>query len=179
MRTIRIVNGVFGHRPEGSKYIEPKQAGDPPFSVDDKQAARLVALKVAVYVDEEKNLPFTEVATTNNEDIGTGTVDNIAEDDKLPQGEIEPLDGGQPQNVTEPDDELLLEEADLPERPVYNADMKAVELREIMDEYQLPFKVGMSKVDMVAALDDFFADEVEDDESADDMPDLGAEDPVV
>lgn len=156
MRTIKIINGVFGYRPEGSRYIEPKQAGDPPFSVDDKQAARLVALKVAVYVDEDNILPNTGVATANNEQEDIEAVDNITEEKESLQGEI----------MT-------------PERPVYSTDMKVAELREVMDEYQLPFKVGMSKADMVAALDNYFADEVENEEGADEMPDLGVEDPIV
>lgn len=156
MRTIKIISGVFGHRPEGSKYIEPKKAGDPPFTVDDEQAARLVGLKVAAYVDEDNILPDTGVATAINE------VEDIAEVD----------------NITE-EEEALQEEITMHERPVYNATMKANELKEIMNEYQLPFKVGMSKADMVAALDNYFADEVDDEEGADEMPDLGVEDPVV
>lgn len=156
MRTIKIISGVFGHRPEGSKYIEPKKAGDPPFTVDDEQAARLVRLKVAAYVDEDNILPDTGVATAINE------VEDIAEVD----------------NITE-EGEALQEEITMHERPEYNTAMKANELKEIMSEYQLPFKVGMSKADMVAALDDYFADEVDDEEGADEMPDLDVEDPVV
>lgn len=174
MRTVKIVSGVFGHRPEGSKYIEPKKAGDPPFLVADELAARLVAIKVAVYVNEDNISLDTGVATAIKETVDAKAVDNITEDNELLQSEIEPLDDEQPQADNEPPQEV-----DLPERPAYTADMKAAELREIMDEYQLPFKVGMSKVDMVAALDDFFADEVEDDESADELPEIGAEDPIV
>jgi len=54
--------------------------------------------------------------------------------------------------------------------------MKVAELREIMDDCQLQYKVGMSKADMVAALDAYFEDEAEDEDSP---PDLGAEDPIV
>lgn len=62
--------------------------------------------------------------------------------------------------------------------PEYSADMKAAELREIMENCGLQYKVGMSKADMVAALDAYFGDEVED-EDEDTPPDLGAEDPIV
>ena len=156
MRTIKIVNGVYGYRPAGSKYIEPKRAGDPPFTVDDEKAARLVSLKVAVYVDTDNYLPDTGVATANTDKENTNAVDNIPEEETPPTGDIT-----------------------TPEKPVYNTDMKAAELREIMEECQLPFKVGMSKVDMVAALDEYFGDEAEEPEDADELPDIGAEDPVV
>lgn len=59
--------------------------------------------------------------------------------------------------------------------PEYNTDMKAAELREIMEGCKIPYKVGMSKADMVSALDAYFEDEAEDDAP----PDLGAEDPIV
>ena len=60
------------------------------------------------------------------------------------------------------------------ETPSYNVDMKSTELREIMDDCGIPFKVGMSKADMVAALDDYFGEESDEEEP----PDLGAEDPI-
>ena len=39
--------------------------------------------------------------------------------------------------------------------------MKASELRDLGKQYGLTFKVGMSKAEMIAALDDFFAVESE------------------
>lgn len=156
MRTIKIISGVYGHRPAGSKYVEPKRAGDPPFAVDDAKAARLVSLKVAEYVDTNNYLPDTGVATADTGKEITNAVDNIPDDMKPPTGEIK-----------------------TPEKPVYNTDMKAAELREIMEECQLPFKVGMSKADMVAVLDDYFGDEAEEPEDTDELPDIGAEDPII
>lgn len=61
-------------------------------------------------------------------------------------------------------------------KPEYDTNMKAAELREIMEECQLSFKVGMSKADMVAVLDAYFDDEEEYDE--DELPDISAEDPI-
>ena len=52
-------------------------------------------------------------------------------------------------------------------RKLVCTDMKAAELREIMEECQLPFKVRMSKADMVAVLDDYFIDEAEEPEDTD------------
>lgn len=48
--------------------------------------------------------------------------------------------------------------------PEYSIDMKADELRKIGKLCGLTFKVGMSKADMVAALDAFFADHIEDED---------------
>lgn len=81
-------------------------------------------------------------------------------------------------------------------KPSYNSKMKADELKALLKKYELPFKVGMSKDIMVAALDEFFGKEDEDtgddsndnatgdDESGDEVddgeapPSLSAEDPV-
>lgn len=53
MKLIRIINGTYGHRPEGSRYILPVKAGDPPIRVADDKAERLVENKIAEYVDEK------------------------------------------------------------------------------------------------------------------------------
>lgn len=135
MKTIKIISGIYGYRPAGSKVIEPKRAGDPAFQVEDAEAARLVSLKVAAYVDENSS---------------------SKSETEAPKG-----------------------------IPSYNADMKSTELREIMSDYGIPYKVGMSKADMVAALDEYFKEESgedsdggsEGDEEA--PPDLGAEEPVL
>lgn len=42
--------------------------------------------------------------------------------------------------------------------PNYNANMKAAELQAIMDANGLEYKAGMTKAEMVAALDDYFDD---------------------
>lgn len=48
--------------------------------------------------------------------------------------------------------------------PEYSIDMKADELRKIGKLCGLTFKVGMSKADMVAALDAFFAEHIDDED---------------
>jgi hypothetical protein len=58
------------------------------------------------------------------------------------------------------------------EIPEYSVDSKADELREIGKAYGLHFKVGMTKADMVSALDAFFAEKIdEDDADADEAED--------
>jgi hypothetical protein len=63
------------------------------------------------------------------------------------------------------------------EPTAYNVGMKATQLRDLMGEYGIPFKVGMSKADMVKALDAFFEeDPVED---GGEPPSFEAEMPVL
>ena len=50
MKQIKIINGTYGFRTE-PHVVEPKTADDAPFLVEDAEAARLVALKVAAIVD--------------------------------------------------------------------------------------------------------------------------------
>lgn len=67
--------------------------------------------------------------------------------------------------------------------PAYSIDMKADSLRSLMKQHNIPCRVGMSKAEMVAALDAVFSPAVEGDEEitgdGEPLPDLGAEGPVV
>ena len=163
MKTIKIISGIYGYRPAGSKVIEPKRAGDPAFQVEDAEAARLVSLKVAAYVDVANEFIPTGVATAPEQFKDNKPSDNITDENSSSKSETEALKG----------------------IPSYNADMKSTELREIMSDYGISYKVGMSKADMVAALDEYFKEESgedsdegsEGDEEA--PPDLGAEEPVL
>jgi len=53
MAIVKIINGTYGYRPEGSNYVIPVAAGDPPISVDDEEAKRLIGLGVAASVESE------------------------------------------------------------------------------------------------------------------------------
>ena len=50
------------------------------------------------------------------------------------------------------------------EYPLYNADMKADQLKEIGKQFGLTFKVGMKKTEMVAALDKHFGKNADDED---------------
>lgn len=135
---------------------------DGPQTFSEEYEARLVSEGVAKYVEDNlfnrvhKEPPSEratgEVATAVGDDNGQVTSDN------LPDNETGSNDAGDAQGI-----------------PEYSTDMKVTELREILEECQIPFKVGMSKADMVAALDAYFEDEADDDTP----PALGAEDPIV
>lgn len=115
-----------------------KRPGDKPFSLSPAEEARLVDRKVAVYVNE----PTTE-----------------------PEDEYTPDDAPIGFDETPPED---FDEDDLPDGvigiPEYSVDMKATELREIGKLCGLTFKVGMTKEEMVAALDKHIEENMVDDE---------------
>lgn len=176
MRLIKIINSIYGHRPAGSKYIQPKRAGDPPFEVEDDKAESLVAKGVAVYVDAEP------VATPSNKEDDPETGDDIPEDDNSTGGEenadadkAESQDGKEDPNDSEVEDDKAdgsdTEDPDSIEKPEYSMDTKFDDLRELLKKCELPYKVGMTKADIVAALDEFFDGE--------EPPELDAEDPVL
>lgn len=142
MKTIRIISGVYGHRPKGAKFVHQKRAGDI-IEVESDKAERLVALKVAEYVNQADFIATDEVATGESEENKSLTTNNPLDDEDTPDEDLQ-----------------------LFERPHYNAEMKIDELRKIMDEYGLVFRVGMSKEDIVENLDAYF------DNLEDELPDI-------
>lgn len=128
---IKIICGVYG----GVDGM--KRPGDKPFSLSPAEEARLVARKVAVYVNE----PTTEAPQDEDfhEDAPIGFDETPPEDlDELPEGVI-----------------------GIPE---YSVDMKVDQLREIGKLCGLTFKVGMSKQEMVDALDKHIEENMVDDD---------------
>ncbi len=142
---IKIIRGTYG-RKVGNRVV-PMTKDSAPFELAPEQEARLVAQKVAAYVDG------APAAKTDNAKGGA----------QLPDGV-----GGVPE---------------------YSVETSAKELREIGKSLGLNFKVGMSKAEMVAALDKHIeensvdgydledADEGED--TNEDAPDFNAADAVV
>ncbi|MEN6437026.1 MAG: hypothetical protein ABFD97_00415 [Syntrophobacter sp.] len=152
MKVIKIINGTYGHRPAGSRGIEPKQACDAPFEIEDDKAERLVSRGIAVYVGEP-TAPIVIAETEDAKGVATGQESSTA-----------PPPGG---NTSDTENAPKAQ---------YSIDMKAVELREILEQCGLVYKVGMTKAAMVAALDEYFEEEADDDEQP---PALGAAEPVI
>ncbi len=179
MKIIKIINTVYGHRPAGSKYIQPKRAGDPPFEVEDGEAERLVSMGVAVYVDAEP------VATPVSGDEGQGTGEDVPKGEngtggqENAEGAGDP-DGSEDSGDTEVEDGeadgLDDEDSDSEEKPEYSLDMKFDDLRDLMKTCGLTYKVGMTKVDIVKMLDEYYGNGAEDNEA---LPDFNAEGPVL
>ncbi len=110
--------------------------------VDDAEAERIVSLGVAEYFD-------SVVATPPADEFEENSGDNT------PNGENGSNDAENGDSET----------------PAYSVDMKADELRAIGKQFDITFKVGTTKEDMVKALDEYFAD-------GEDAPELTAGAPV-
>jgi len=110
------------------------------FEADEKTEKRLVSLGVAEFVN-------TGIATPVICEEEDETSENKLDEEKPTESEIEGY-------------------ADTPE---YSVDSSVSVLRKIAKENGITFKVGMTKEEMVNALDEFFND----------APDLGVEEPIV
>ena len=62
MKRIRIVSGAYGHKPPGARLIDTKTRASEPFDIDAAEAARLVGLGVAAYVDAPPDAEETTLA---------------------------------------------------------------------------------------------------------------------
>ena len=130
-----------------------KRPGNGPFSLPEKEEERLVKRGVAVYVNAVAPVPAS-IPDENEADDPTG-LNEMPEE--LPEGV-----GGIPE---------------------YSVDSSLSDLRAIGKMCGLTFKVGMSKADIVAALDKHIEEnsvdgyDIEDD--GEDAPDFNAADSVV
>lgn len=113
MRKVKILCGAYGCKAGPGKPVKPVRMGGT-VELPEKEAARLVGLRVAAYAD-------------------AGPTESVA-----------------------PAREGL---------PVYSADMRAEELRELLSAVGLNH-AGKTKAEMVAALDDHYADAPFPDEEA-------------
>ena len=67
MTIVKIISGTYGYQPQGSNYIVPVAAGDPPISVEDDEALRLVDLGVAVIAKEDAPAPAEDAVEQTGE----------------------------------------------------------------------------------------------------------------
>lgn len=109
------------------------------FEADKSVENRLVSLGAAEFVN-------TGIATPVIDDEVTKTGENKPETENVAESDLEGAEG----------------------TPVYSVESSASYLRKIAKENGITFKVGMTKEEMVKALDNFFND----------APDLGVEDPI-
>lgn len=102
-------------------------------------------------------------------DVNGGQVgDNPPEGENAAEGKETAVDDSE-------EDTTELEVIDVVyEVPAYNAEMSIAELKEIMEQCGLTYKVGMSRAKMVAALDAYCATA----EDAEELPELQTEEPV-
>lgn len=155
---VKMISGTFGYREKTedgySLHVVCKSRVDPPFEVDETVGADLLERGVAVLV--EPNVP-------GGDSVGGERV----------AASVDVSTPNEPENAAESDEEG--EEA--VSAPEYSVDMKADQLRAIMEANGLTVKPRMTKREMVDALDAFFASD-EEDEDDELPPDLDAEVPV-
>ena len=134
---IRIINGTYGHRPKimkngelvESTYVVPTTPKDPPIEVTDEEAERLVKQGVAAYL----NPPHHEHESGHAEDA-----QNLSDETGSEPNE-------EAADMPDIDDEDIVPD-------VYTIDMRADELRKAMRERGLTVRVGITKKEMVEAL---------------------------
>jgi len=172
MKQVKIINGIYGHRPDGGVVV-PVSPADGAIELSDEEAVRLIKLGVAAMAGATE-LPeafqlfgaaVKAAAGDNARESGTGAV-------ATPQGGKADGEAG----------EDTLEESgstesaqDAQAKPNYSVAMKVDELRTLMNEYGVSYKIGMTKADMAAALDEYFSGGENDGEAP---PELTAEEPV-
>lgn len=170
---IKIIKGTYGLHVNDS--VIAKDVNSPPFEVDDIIAAELVLLEVAAKVETvvktgvaENNVFKPDSDDTNGQgDVETGKGDNNG---FKPDGDDADNQGSENTKYDKSD------------KPEYDADSKCDELRAIAKNYfDVSFKVGTTKAEMLAKLDELFADsedEEDDADSGESFPNLTADGPV-
>lgn len=180
MRQVKIISGTYGHKPEGAATVSPVKTGEM-VELSDGEANRLVRLRVAEYAEISKcavpgelvtNLLPGGIAIPDNAEIGMGTGANPSENETGAGGEgsaeILADDDGDDEGR---DGDTENDAADIPE---YSTETSLGELKDIFKDCGLAYKVGMSKIEMVAHLDEYFAAY----DAGEALPTLGAEGPV-
>lgn len=129
---VQIVNGTYGHRPKDRngklcEYVVPTTRNDPPIEVEDMEAERLIAAGIAVSMVHDHQEEDVENQSLSEAETQENSADNLDTD---------------PDEEDSADDEAI----------VFSVKMKADELRAAMQERGLTVRVGMTKADMVEAL---------------------------
>ena len=173
MKLVKIILGTYGYKPKGALSVKPISAGGT-IEVSDAEVERLIALKVATAVSDDE----VTAAVHALQLAGQSGVENEAEREMKAIADVTEDEGGDAEGSGDSEDENEAddtESVDLSDRiPEYSADMSLDELKDIFKDCDLPYRVGMSKVNMVAALDRHFAV----DDSDESLPVLSTEDPV-
>ena len=157
MKCVKIINGLYGYRPEGAKHPKPVPAGSL-CVVTDKEAARLTALRVGVVIED---VPAEDaagaVATPVEGGNGAGAGADIPD-------QSEPAEGAETARL---DPEQL--------RELTNA-----KLKELAEEMGIDTTKLKTKAQLIAAITDVPLEDAISGEPGDEEapPDLGAEGPV-
>ena len=157
MKRVKIINGLYGYRPDGAKRPHPVPAGSL-CVVTDEEAARLMAIRVGVVVEDiHENDTARAVATPAEVEGGADA------------GVVDTPDQGNPSEGKETahlDPEQLKEHTN-------------AKLKELAEDMGIETSKLKTKAQLIAAITDVPLEDAiheEDDEEA--PPELGAEGPV-
>ena len=157
MKCVKITNGLYGYRPEGSKHPKPVSAGSLCI-VTDKEATRLVSLGVGIAIKDVPAEGFSgAVATTVGDEGGSWVGVDIPPQDEGADGE----------ETAHLDKEQLLQ-------------LTNDKLKELAEEMGIDTAKFKTKAQLIAAiadapLENAIPNKWDDGEAP---PDLGAEGPV-
>lgn len=126
MALVKIIKGFYGLKTNNG--IRAKGVGDVAFELDDVEANRIIELGIAKYAEK------TTVATSENHTVNKKIGDNTVEKENLAKSDFD-------------------NDIDIPK---YDSTSSVSDLRAIAKDVGITFKVGMSKSDMIAALDEYF-----------------------
>ncbi len=127
MALVKIIKGFYGLKTNNG--IRAKGIDDVAFELDDVEANRIIELGIAKYAEK------TTVATLENHTVNKKIGDSTIEKEILAKNDFNNND------------------IDIPK---YDSTSSVSDLRAIAKDVGITFKVGMSKSDMIAALDEYF-----------------------
>lgn len=156
MKRVKITNGLYGYRPEGSKYPNPIPAGSLCI-VTDVEAARLASLGVGVVLEDipEEGAAGAVATPVENEDGAGAGVDTTGQDGSAEGAENAHLDPEQLQGLT-------------------NA-----KLKELAEDMGIDTSKLKTKAQLIAAITDIpLEDAIPEEGDGENPPELGAEGPV-
>lgn len=80
MKQVKIINGIYGYRPKGSRFLQPAGAGAI-VTVPDGEAERLVSLKVGICLPDGPGLCHTGTELPAEASMGTQAVEFSCEEE--------------------------------------------------------------------------------------------------
>jgi hypothetical protein len=184
MITVKIIQGIFGYRPKGSLVVEPVYPGGDPIDLPDELAKELIGKGVAVAItvnkaQESKAMNQLE-GETGKKAEGKPEGESGEKAEGEPKGEPKSEPEGEPKGEPErePENAPGGEGSDTDDKPVYDANTSASELRQLAKTAGITFHFGISKEQMIEALDAHYgiSRDIDDGEAP---PEMSAAAPVV
>lgn len=171
MKTIKIISGTYGYKPNGSKSIKPVSVGGV-INIDDAEANRLVSLGVAAFIENE---------AAENANSGVATNGSGANDDKAGVNPPENKNGSNGENEDDNAKRGHLDAEQL--KTMTNENLKKLAMEMGIDTAKCKKKddyiAAITAVEVTTDNNDGSGAEDDTDDDGEEPPALGAEAPVV